>query len=109
MMLPRARSFALIIQPRHLNDHQKAALFYVTPGTGVTIPERSIRSYLYLAKTLYLPPSRSFHRSRGRRRRVCRSFSAERSCEPVYVEPYLAVLVDRYAAAGVIIFFVRRA
>jgi hypothetical protein len=32
-MLPRARSVTLIIQPRHLNDHQKTALFHVTPGT----------------------------------------------------------------------------
>jgi hypothetical protein len=51
MMLPRTRSFS-IIQPRHLNDHLKAAFFYVPARTRVTTPQPAIRSYLDLAKTL---------------------------------------------------------
>jgi hypothetical protein len=51
MMLPRTRSFS-IIQPRHLNDHQRAAFFYVSAETGVTTSQPAIRSYLDLAKAL---------------------------------------------------------
>ncbi|MDG4803194.1 hypothetical protein [Micromonospora sp. WMMD980] len=51
MMLPRARSFS-IIQSRHLNDHQKAALSYVPDGTGVATPQPAIRSSRYLANAL---------------------------------------------------------
>src|SRR3954447_1080677 len=51
MMLPRTRSFS-IIQPRHLNDHQKAAFFYAPAETGATTPQPAIRSYLDLAKAL---------------------------------------------------------
>src|SRR3954447_6319493 len=60
-MLPRTRSFS-IIQPRHLNDHQKAAFFYVPTRNGVTTPQPAIRSYLDLAKALARRATRSITR-----------------------------------------------